>query len=276
MKKTLIASTVLCLSLCASSFAAQIEEHLPNLGEIRVVAVDPTPEPDHVTVKVVFPEDNEVKKTNPVHLQLQTNGYNLATDSDFPRKKEVYNSNDGQSIHVVIDDNPWFMINEALINAEQYFEYYFEQTLDYDIPYPLKPGIHVIRAFPARSYNESLKGDGAFVASIFYMRSKKDAGTIDLNAPYITYNVPQGTMPFENGKPILLDFYVSNCMLSRDGYKVRVTIDHTTQRVLTQWVPYYIYGLNKGTHTIRLELIDRENKLVKGHFTDTQRSFKID
>lgn len=264
------------LAFCSYSYGAQIEENTPNLGEIRLVPVDPTPEGDNVTVKIVFPEENDVKKSNPVHLQLRVEGFPLATDSDFPRRKDIYNSDDGQSIHVVIDDNPWFMLNEAIMDDADDVEDYFDQTVDYDIPYPLKPGIHLIRAFPVRSYGECLKGDGCYSASIFYVRAKKDSGSIDLNAPYITYNVPQGTIPFENGHPVLLDFYISNCMLSRDGYKVRVTIDGSTQRVLNQWVPYFVYGLNKGNHTIRLELLDRENKLVKGPYTDTQRSFKLE
>jgi hypothetical protein len=73
----------------------------------------------------------------------------------------------------------------------------------------------------------------------------------------------------------LLDFYLSNCDLSPDGYKVRLTVDGTMTRVISSWQPYYISGLKKGTHTIRLELIDEKNLLVPGIFNDNQRTITI-
>jgi len=259
------------------SFAAQTESQPVNPNEIRIVPVEPTPEPDNVRVRIVFPEENEVKTKNPVHLQIKVEGYPLETESYFlPRTEELVNDPNGQSIHVVIDDNPYFSLYEAIIDAEDNVQVYYNQTLDYDIPYPLNPGIHVIRAFPARTYGESLKGSGCFVSSIFYFRVKKNDQKIDLSMPYLTYNEPQGSFKYNPSQPILLDFLISNCQLSKDGYKVRLSIDGNNQRILTQWVPYYIYGLSKGTHIFRLELLDHQNKLVVGPYNDVQRSIKIE
>jgi hypothetical protein len=77
------------------------------------------------------------------------------------------------------------------------------------------------------------------------------------------------------GRPILLDFYVSNTELSPDGYRVRLTVDGKVNRTLSFWQPYYIYGLKKGKHTVRLELLDPTGQLVPGMFNNVQQSFTV-
>lgn len=246
-----------------------------DLSELRVVPVDPTPEPDHVTTKLLFPRNRELETENRVKGQVQVEGFALGVDSDFPRKKEIYNDHEGQSLHIFVDNLPYFSVNEALIDSLDDVEEYFDQTADFKIPYTLQPGMHVIRIFPVRSYNESLKGDGCFVSSIFYFRQKKDNPQIDLSKPFLTYNEPQGEYSYKSGKPILLDFYITNCQLSKDGYKVRLTIDNDDQRTLDSWVPYYLYGLKRGVHKIQLELIDPKGYTVRGPFNNVQRTFTI-
>jgi hypothetical protein len=275
LKTSLFSATLLCLT--STAFSASIEEHTPNEKGIRIVAVDPTPEPNEVKTKIQFPEDYSVKKSMPIKGQFMLSGFPLGVDSDFPRKQEIYNDPEGQSLHIFIDNQPYFPVNEALIDALDDFENYYDQTASFEIPFQLQPGMHVIRAFPARSFNESLKDSGCFVASIFYYKDKKNNPEVDLSAPYLTYNEPQGEykMNSKNPQPILLDFYVTNCELSRDGYKVKLTIDNGNQRTLTSWQPYYIYGLNKGVHKIRLQLMNPQNKPVPGMFNDVQRTIVI-
>ncbi len=270
-----LTTTLLTTLAISYSHAADILEHTPNPKELRIVPVDPTPEPDHVTTKVLFPKNGEIKSSAPVKGQIKLEGFTLGTDSEFPRRKEIYNDNEGQALHIFIDNQPYFSVNEALIDALDDVEEYFDQTADFTIPFKLQPGMHVIRAFPVRSYNESLKDDGCFAASVFYYQKKMDNPKIDLSLPYITYNEPQGEYAFNDGEPILLDFYVTNCQLSRDGYKVRVTIDSSNQRTIATWQPHYIYGLKKGVHRIRLELLDPTNKPAGGMFNDVQRTIVI-
>lgn len=254
---------------------AYLEEQTPNPKEIRVVPKEPTPEPDHVTTKILFPRKNEVETSAPVKGQIRIDGFALGVDSDFPRKKEIYNDNEGQSLHIVIDNQPYFSVNEALLDSLDDVEEYFDQTAEYEIPFKLQPGMHVMRVFPVRSFNESLKGDNCFAAIIFYYKQKKSDSQVDLSQPFLTYNEPQGEYSYNNGQPILLDFYLTNCELSKDGYKVRLSIDNANVRTLVQWVPHYLYGLSKGMHTIRLELLDKDNQPVPGYFNDIQRTFTI-
>jgi len=110
----------------------------------------------------------------------------------------------------------------------------------------------------------------------FYIGERKDNLDVDLCGPYLTYNEPLASLRYCSCKPILLDFYLSNIQLSQDGYKVRVTIDGDITRVLTQWVPYYIYGIPSGSHTVQLELINEKNEVAPGIFNKVTRTIQVD
>ncbi len=56
---------------------------------------------------------------------------------------------------------------------------------------------------------------------------------------------------------------------------MRLTIDNANQRTLSAWQPYYLYGLKKGVHRIRLELLDPQNVLVPGIFNDVERTIVV-
>jgi hypothetical protein len=269
--------TALLTLLMSAVFCADYEGQPPNPKGIQVVPVDPTPDPDYVDTKIYYPKQNELKTSSHVKGQVRLEGFALGTDTEQPRKREIWNNPDGQSLHIIIDNQPYFSVNEALIDALDDVEDYFDQTADFEIPFKLQPGMHVIRTFPVRSYNESVKSNKAFAASIFYYQERKNDPQIDLSQPYLTYNEPQGEYEFSanNPKPILLDFYITNCELSRDGYKIQLTIDSDNQRTLTSWQPYYIYGLKKGIHKIQLILIDPQNKTVPGPFNNVTKTFTI-
>ena len=91
----------------------------------------------------------------------------------------------------------------------------------------------------------------------------------------MTYNEPKGTFTFDPSKPILLDFYLTHCLLSPKGYKVRLSIDETFTMLLTKWVAYHIHGLEKGMHHITLELLDQENQLVSGNLNYIKKKIII-
>lgn len=260
-----------------SAFCAHLEEQTANTNGVQVVPVDPTPDPNEVETRILYPKQNELRMSSPVKGQIRAQGFALGVDSVAqPRKHEIWNDSEGQSLHIFIDNQPYFAVNEALIDALDDTEDYFDQTAEFEIPFKLQPGMHVIRVFPVRSYNESIKSARAFAASVFYFQEKKDNPQIDLNKPYLTYNEPQGEYDYsKKTQPILLDFYLTNCTLSKDGYKIRLTIDNDNQRILTSWQPYYIYGLKRGMHRIRLELLDPQNNPVGGLFNDIQRSIVI-
>jgi hypothetical protein len=254
----------------------ELREGIPNPNDIQIVPVERSPEPGQVTLRVQYPSYGHIETTQPVAMELRLDWYPLGVDSgNLPRRKEIANSTEGQTIHVFIDHFGYFTINEALFDAVDDHDDFYDQICEFKLPYKLSPGMHVMRAFPCRSYGESLKENNCSVTSVFYYETKEPAMTLNLSDPYITYNEPQGNFS-DKSQPILLDFYINNCTLSKDGYKIRVTLDGGNQRFLYDWTPYYIYGLGSGTHTLQLELISPQNEPVPGIFNNVSRSFTVD
>lgn len=244
-------------------------------GEIRIVSVERTPESDTAGLAISVPKPGEVVEGSPIWAQIRVDGYPMGTDSQFDRADELIDSNVGQSAHVVVDNYPYFQVNGPALDPFLNDGWYYDSNYKFKIPFRLQAGKHTLRIFLARSFGESLKGDRCFQSTYFYVGEARDNMNVDLQAPFITYNEPSDQFRWTVGKPVLLDFWVDNCELSSDGYKVKVTIDGTTTRQLSQWVPYYIYGLKAGTHKVRLQLIDGEGKEVAGPFNDVTRTVSV-
>jgi hypothetical protein len=272
--------TAFIASLTASLFglsdprvAAKADEGMKS--EIRIMEVARTPEPNTVQLRIAVPKQNEVVSGNPVWVQFRIEGFALGADSSqFQRADQIAVSDMGQTVHVVVDNEPYFAVNEPAINPFNETGYFYVQSYKFEMPVPLKDGMHTIRMFPARSFGESLKGENAFAVLRFYVGDTSSNWKTDFSKPFLTYNEPSDQMPLTEGQPILLDFLIENCELSPDGYKVMLTIDGTVNRKLTSWQPYYIYGLSKGKHTIRLELMNRDEK-VPGIFNDVTRTIHV-
>jgi hypothetical protein len=244
--------------------------------QLRVQPVSRTPAADTVKVVVALPKSGGILKGNPVWVQFRVDGFALGADSgQFDRADEIATSGMGQTIHLVVDDMPYFAVNEPALDPFNEQGFYYDTSYKFEIPKKLSKGLHVIRAFPARSFGESLKGEKTFFATTFYVGSDEGAKTIDLSKPYLTYNEPSSQMELSTDQPVLLDFYLSNCELTSDGYRVRLSIDGTVHRIFSVWVPYYIYGLSRGKHTVRLELIDKQDKLVDGPFSESEQTIMI-
>ena len=135
--------------------------------------------------------------------------------------------------------------------------------------------MHTIRAFLCRSYGESLKGSKCFSAVYFFIKDKKIDRSMSLRTPYLTYNEPSEHVTYSVDVPVLLDFYIHNCELSKDGYKVKLSIDDEHIMDLDKWRPYYIYGLKKGKHIVRLQLLDAEGAEAPGVFNDVKQKIKV-
>lgn len=267
--------TLVTLFFSSNLTSAGFGSQKANPSSVRIVPVEPTPESDNVETTITFPKRGQVLTSNPVRLQFQLVGFPVGTTSDFDRKKEVFDDSNGQSLLVFIDDHHPIEIYKSFVDSLDNNNLFFNLTLTTTAPFYLKEGMHVIRAFPDRSFGESLKGPGTYAVSTFYMGKQKDNLDVNLCGPYLTYNEPLETINYCPNKPVLLDFYLSNVQLSRDGYKVKVIIDKDVIRYLTQWTPYYIYGLDSGKHSIHLQLVDEKNKVVPGIFNNVKRTITV-
>jgi len=246
-----------------------------SVEQVRVQPVSRTPEADTVKLIIAVPREAQVIRSNPVYVQIRVDGFSLGSDSGmFDRADELALTDLGQTIHVVVDNEPYFPVNEPPLDPFIEQGFYYDTSYKFEIPKRLSRGIHTLRMFPARSYGEGLKGENTFAVMTFYVGGEEGKAP-DLSKPYLTYNEPSNRMDLRADKPILLDFYVSNCALTNDGYKVRLSIDGKVTRMLPLWVPYYIYGMPKGRHTVRLELVDKADKLVDGPFSDVQETIVV-
>ncbi len=265
------------MTLVFPKLGAQEEKRREKTKDlIQVIPVTRTPEPEAGGLYISYPQDGEMNNSNPVWIQIRLQGYALGTDSNFVRAREVGNKRQGQSLHVVIDNEPFFPYAGLSIDPFDQEGDYYDQTYKFKVPKGLKEGEHILRIFAARSYGEGLKGPRYFKDAYFYVGKKTPAYSVNLDKPYLTYNEPSGMFRLKEGEPILLDFYVNNCELSEDGYKVRLTIDGGNKRFLTEWRPYYVYGLKSGTHKFKLELVNRKNKRVPGPFSSASHTIKVD
>ena len=243
-------------------------------NELRVVPVKKTPESETVATKIIFPRPYEVKMSSPLNVQLRVEGFPLGVMTEGERAKEIYNSPQGQSIHVILDQEPYQLFTELSEDSFDENRGFYDRMVSFSLS-NLSPGMHTLRLFPARSYGESLKGEGTFAAQIFYFQEKdqKEGAEVDLSKPFLTYNEPQGV--YHREEPILLDFLLSNCELSENGFKVLLKVDGKEVERLAKSAPFYLYGLSSGKHLIELELLDHEDKVVPGIFNVTKREIEI-
>lgn len=270
MKKWQILLAVFCL------ISAYGEEKVLKKGPLQIVPVARSPQPEYAGIRIVMPENNQMINSSPIIMQVKVKGFPIGIDSMQPRKNVIYNSDLGQNIHVVIDNDIYFAKNTQRLDMFEDQGNYYESRYQFNLP-KLSPGMHVIRTFICRSYNESLKTSNSFDAGYFYYKSREPAlKDVDLEKPYLTYNEPTPDHTYKEGRPIMLDFYLTNCDLSPDGYTVMLLIDHDVVRELDKWEPYFINGLKKGKHEIELQLIDPHDQIEKGVFNVVKKTIKVE
>jgi hypothetical protein len=252
------------------------EEKISKKGILQVIPVARSPQPEYAGIQIVFPENYQLNEKSPIIMQVKVKGFPIGIDSSLMRKNEIFNSNMGQNIHLVIDDDIYIVKNSQRIDPFDDEGDYYEARYQFYLP-TLAPGKHTVRTFLCRSYNESLKTQRSFDVVQFYYKNKDIIKEeIDLRKPYLTYNEPSPDHLFKENEPVLLDFYIKNCELSADGYTIMLIIDKKVVRELDKWIPYYIYGLKKGKHEVELKLIDENDKVVPGISNDIKRTIRVE
>ena len=221
------------------------------VGQEHTERVPPKPIPGSplepskpITLKIISPKEGEVLLTNEVTMRFELTNYDLAQGENH--------------IHVILDNQPYRPHYDE--NAPVVFK---------DVP----EGTHVLRTFPSRPWHESWKNQEAFEMVTFYVK-KKGKNPIDYAKPVLTFSRPKGVYKGEKAKKILLDFWLWNADLREGGYQVRYTLDGKSH-LLAKWEPVWWEGLTSGTHTIVLELLDSNGKLVNNGWNRTERTFEV-
>lgn len=227
--------------------------------EVTIVKGEHGPAFPDAKLTVASPGPDEVIMTDSVMVRVSLTGLELAAPTPGEQSKGINFSPDGQHIHVIIDDKP-------------YMAMYRQDSFSVGA---LAPGAHTLRAFPSRSWHESIKGPGSFVSHTFYVKEKTGEPALKPNEPLLTYSRPKGDYKGADARRILLDFYTTNAELGPDKYKVVVSIDGQVKDTLTEWVPYFIEGLSDGEHTIALQLIGPDGQPVPGAFNAPQQKIHV-
>lgn len=215
-----------------------------------------TPSTDFPKAKLNLEAIPEKTDTGMMSFKYAVENYTLGEQTPDATQKMCANSAQGQHIHFILDNKPYVAS--------------YKTTIDQRIG----PGEHVLLSFLSRSYHESIKHRDAYVLTRFNAGGPEEK--TDLKDPMLFYSRPKGNYTGEKEiKKLLLDFYLVNAELEKDGFQVKATIDGT-DFMLPAWKPYYIEGLKPGKHKVRLQLVDKKGASVKGRFNDSgDREFTL-
>ena len=232
---------------------ARVEITLPAAGQVFPVDRSVPPE-----------LEGESGELQSVSVELDVSGFELGARTRTPRADGIADSRNGQHVHLIVDNRPYV----AVYGTEA------------DVA--LAPGPHTLFAFPGRSYHESVKTPGAASLVNFHVGEASGEFSLDADAPAIIYSRPKGTYSGADARDIMLDFYLSNVELGPDGYTARYTIvgkedpDRRYTIDMNEWVPAFASGLESGTYSVTLELLDGDGETVPGEWNSTTREIVVE
>ena len=239
-------------------------------------------------LKFIEPADGATVNSSTVRVKLELGGELMG----YKPMKDMATGM-GNHIHVILDNQPY----EAYYNLDQSFE--LKNVSD---------GEHTLRVFPSRPWHESYKNLGAFQMVKFTVRNggadttkpattnsnqvmsntsatpegkemkASTAGAVDAAKPLLTYSRPKGDYKGADAEAIMIDFWLSNAKLVGDGgeYRVRYSIDGGEARFIDQWTPIWIKGWTNGTHSVKVELVDKSGNVVdNGGYNSTTREITV-
>jgi hypothetical protein len=257
MKTQYVTVTLLFMAIISiGALSFQSEKPVFDKNGLKVYELKGSPDYPDAQLKLISPENNAELAVGSDTFKFELKNYELGTQTPDASQKMCANSAKGQHIHFILDNSPYVASYNPQIVAD------------------VKPGHHVLLAFLSRSYHESLKHPRSYILKEF--NAGKDArDEFDEKAPHLFYSRPKGEYVGEQEtKRVVLDFYLFNCTLSENGYKVRATINGN-QVLLTKWAPYVMEGLPIGESKIKLELLDSKGQLVKSPFNGVERTITL-
>lgn len=244
-------------------------------------------------LKIVTPAKDAVINGSTVAVKLDLSG---DLKGYMPHKDPA--TGKGNHIHVILDNQP--------------YEAYYELGQPFELRNVIA-GKHTLRVFPSRPWHESYKNDGAFQMVMFTVKGGGDAakptttntgqtmannnssptpttpregkdmasstaGDVDPAKPLLTYSRPKGEYKGADADPIMIDFWLTNAKLKGDGgeYRVRYIIDDDDPRYIDKWEPIWLSGWLSGKHSVRLELLGKDEMPVEnGGYNTTTREITV-
>lgn len=247
------------------------------------------------SLKIVEPKADSTVNFSTVKVKLEISG-------DLKGYKPMMDMETkmGNHIHIILDNQPY----EAYYNID---DNAFELRNVAD-------GEHTLRVFPSRPWHESYKTEGAFQMVKFTVKNGgadttkptttnsgktvanansnantkptpegKDMQTstapaIDATKPLLTYSRPKGEYKGADADAIMIDFWLVNAKLKDAGgdYRVKYSVDGGEAKFIDKWEPIWLTGWSAGKHKVKLELVDKDGKVVEnGGYNSTEREITV-
>ncbi len=182
--------------------------------------------------------------------------YELTAQTPDAGQLMCANSDKGQHIHLIIDNEPY------MAKYEQKFE---TEVAD---------GEHTILAFLSRSYHECIKNGKAAMVKNVVIKEGSIVEAKDVKEPMLFYSRPKGTYVGKDTEKLLLDFYPVNVTLGADR-KVKVDVNGQQIALLDTWQPYALGGLPMGKNKVTLTLTDGTGKAIDTPLNPVTREFTL-
>jgi hypothetical protein len=233
---------------------------------VAIGSVTPSPEFPGATLGIGAVKSEKVGTDSAkVTFNFSVKNYELKLQTSDNENKMCNNSAQGQHIHFIMDNAPYIALYEPTNTL----------TLANNTE-------HYLVAFLSRSYHESIKSKGAAIVYHFKIDEKGNLKKLDEpKTPMLVYSRPKGDYIGKDTTNLLLDFYVLNCEIGPEAYKVKADVantDRPTQvmsATLVKWEPYFIQNLGTGKSKVTLSLLDKDGKPVEGPLTSISREFNL-
>lgn len=240
-------------------------EAKPEPPKLPPVQIEPWPEPGVpekiATTRIVSPKANQLipaDKAQAFEVKIEV--------KDWPSKPE------GPHVHLILDNKPYKPLYEPKATVK---------LSDIAPGEPLAEGQHVLAAFPSRTKHVSLKpqkGKSPLAVVTFWV-GKKGTPAWKPTDPTLIYSRPKGTYSGPDAENILLDFYLANAELGKGKHTVHATVTPSVgdPRSITieEWKPFGIKNLPDGDSKVKLELRDKDGKIVPGAWNVTERTITV-
>lgn len=239
------------------------EEMVIKPAPIEMEAVQESPEFEDAKIAIkdvkAAPDGDKVK----LSFAFDVKNYELMNQTSDADAKMCANSEKGQHIHFILDNEPYAALYEPK----------HEVSVD-------KGSEHYLLVFLSRSYHESIKSKGASALLHFEIdENGKYKKLGDPKEPMLFYSRPKGEYVGEdNTANLLLDFFLWNTEISDGGNNVLAHIKANgvdTTMVIDDWRPYFLHNMPTGTPSITLSLVDDEGNEVEGPMSKVTREFTL-
>lgn len=203
------------------------------------------------------------KDSTKVSFAFDVKNYNLKNQTADAANKQCNNSEKGQHIHFIMDNNPYVALYEPK----------HEMTL-------AKNSEHYLMCFLSRSYHESIKTKGA--AFVYHFKIDENGKLVKLDepkTPMLFYSRPKGDYVGKDTSNLLFDFYVWNAVLGND-FKVKANIKNentgqSKEATIDIWQTMFIEHLGTGKSSVSISLVDKDGNAVQGPMTSATRNIQL-